>query len=344
VHTSSTQRLAPSTIDHFLAKQLDSLHLPGLSIAIINRGKIVYHRVLGVTNVATQTPVDMHSLFEAASLSKTAFTYLVLRLVDQGVLTLDTPLYHYLPYPDLAYDERYKLITARMVLSHTTGLPNWRTSERADSSRQLPAGALFLKFTPGTRFSYSGEGYYYLAQVLAKRTNRTLQTLDGLFQQEVARPLHLPYAWFSSNAFISQHKVTGHLNGQPLKRWPASLPGQDSTWFGAAGGLHTEAVSYARLLIALMKGQGLTKASAHELVTAQVSLPVDADGVTAWGLGVAIRPTADGTNYLHSGNNGNFQAFYSFTPSHKRGYVFFTNCDKGAIFNDRLATFFVTGK
>lgn len=101
-------------MDKYICSQMDSLKLPGLSIAIINDAKIVYHRTFGVTNVETNGTVSDETLFDTGSLSKTPFTYLVMKLVDQGILNLDQPLYTYLPYPDIAYDERYKLITARM--------------------------------------------------------------------------------------------------------------------------------------------------------------------------------------------------------------------------------------
>lgn len=346
IKTLNGNLITSAALDQFLTRQLDSLGLPSLSIALIDKGKIVYHRTIGVTNLISPIPVDNQSIYEAASLSKPVFAYFVLRLVDQGVLTLDTPLYRYRSNPDLAYDERYKLITARMVLSHTSGLPNWRTSDLADSSRHIKAGTLYLKFQPGTQFSYSGEGYYYLAQVLAQLTKHTLRTLDPLFQEEVVKPLGLSYAWFSSNPFISQHKVTGHIQGHPVKRWPSSLPHQDSTWFGAAGGLHTESLSYAQFLIALMKGEGLSPASAAALFTSQVALPSDGDwdGDTGWGLGVAIRPTAYGTDYEHRGNNGNFQSYFRINKVQQSGYVFFVNCDQGASFNKRLATFFLRGQ
>jgi CubicO group peptidase (beta-lactamase class C family) len=69
--------------------------------------------------------VNDQTLFEAASVSKPIFAYFVMRMVEKGLLNLDTPLYKYLPYPDIEHDDRYKLITARMVLNHTTGFPNW---------------------------------------------------------------------------------------------------------------------------------------------------------------------------------------------------------------------------
>lgn len=346
VATLNGNTTSPEAIDRFLATQVGTGMLPGLSIAIINNGKIVYHRAIGSGNLETLQPVNDESIFEAASLSKTVFSYFVLRLVNQGLLDLDTPLSKYLPYDDVSADERYKLITARMVLSHTSGLPNWRTSDFADSALHIPKGVLYLKFKPGSKYAYSGEGYYYLSKVIANLTKNDLTTLDILFQKEVSVPLGLAHAWFSSNPFITRNKVTGYMNGQAIYRWPGSLPKQDSTWFGAAGGFHTEAVSYANFLIALMKGKGLTKKTANELFNLQVTLPAseDFDGDTGWGLGIGIRPGYQGTDYNHRGNNGNFQSYFRINRVQQSGYVFFTNCNKGGDFNERLEKFFLTGK
>jgi len=144
INTVSGKKITTEAMDQFLKNQMDSLELPGLSIAIINDGKIVYHRALGVTNANTKEKADFchiplsgpnankneqmdeYSIFEAGSLSKPLFAYFVMRMVDKGLLSLDTPLYKYLLYPDIAQDERYKFITARMVLCHTSGFPNWR--------------------------------------------------------------------------------------------------------------------------------------------------------------------------------------------------------------------------
>lgn len=332
-------------LDQFLNRQLNLTGIPSLSMAVINNGKIVYHRAIGVTDLVTRRPVNNESVFEAASLSKTAFTYFVLRLVDKGILSLDTPLYHYMVYPDIARDERYKLITARMVLSHTTGFPNWRR-DLADTSMHVNTGDLYLKFSPGTRFSYSGEGYYYLAQVIAHLTQHTLQSLDRLFQQEVSIPLGLKHAWFSTNTLITQHKVTGYLNGKAVKQWPGSIANQDSTWFGAAGGLHTEAVSYAQLLIAIMNGKGLTKKSSAELFRSQVVLPKDEDhdGDTDWGLGIAISPGKNNLHYNHKGNNGNFQSYFVLNRNTKNGYVVFLSSNQADVFFPQLEKFFLTGQ
>ena len=345
IKTLNGRTFSKADLDLFLEVQIGKTNLPGLSIAVINDGKIVYHRALGTGDIKTQAPVNDQSIFEAASLSKTVFSYFVLRLVDQGILKLDVPLYRYFPYQDIAADERYKLITARMVLDHTSGLPNWRTSDFADSARHIPKGELYLKFRPGTNYAYSGEGYYYLSKVIAKLTYNDLKSLDSLFQKEVSKPLGLSKGWFSSNPLITSHKVTGYRNGKAIHRWPGSLPLQDSTWFGAAGGFHTEAVNYADFLIAMIKGKGLKKSTAKEMFKQQVKLPAGEhfDGDTGWGLGIGIRPGSRGTDYNHRGNNGNFQSYYRINRELQSGYVFFTNSNCGGDFNERLEEFFLKG-
>ncbi|WGQ11397.1 serine hydrolase domain-containing protein [Pedobacter gandavensis] len=116
LQTLSGAKIKVADLDKFIKHQMDSLDLPGLSFALINNGKVVYHRSLGVTNIETKEKVNANSIFEAASLSKTLFAYFVLKKVDQHKLNLDTPLYRYLPYADIAKDERYKLITLLLPL------------------------------------------------------------------------------------------------------------------------------------------------------------------------------------------------------------------------------------
>ena len=102
------------SMDAFLEGQMKTLQVPGLSIAIINQGEVVYHRTMGYADLKQNKPVNKRTIFEGASLSKPLFGYFAVGLVEEGLLDLDTPLYQYLPYADIAYDERYKKITARL--------------------------------------------------------------------------------------------------------------------------------------------------------------------------------------------------------------------------------------
>ena len=129
-------------------------------MAVIRDGEIFWSGSFGVRNRETNESVDKNTIFEAASLTKTITTAAALKLVERGELDLDKSLAEYLPYPKLAGDERYKKITARHVLTHTTGLPNWGNK---------------LIREPGELYAYSGEGFLYLGRTIAKITGMSLE-------------------------------------------------------------------------------------------------------------------------------------------------------------------------
>jgi CubicO group peptidase (beta-lactamase class C family) len=319
-------------MDEFLKTNMDSFGLPGVSIAIINDSKLVYHRSMGVVNIDTKERLSGNTLFDAGSLTKTPFTYLVMKMVDQGLLKLDQPLYTYLPYPDIAHDERYKLITARMVLSHTTGFPNWRFQNKEP--------ILDIKFTPGTKVSYSGEGFVYLAKVIAHLKNIPVKGLEQLFQEEVARPLGMKYAYLSWNDNIATHRAAGHVDGKVAEGWGITASKPD---FNPAHSLQTEAVSYARFLIGMIEGKGLKKETHNEMLRVQKSDKLEVGNIP-WCLGIQSRTSPYGRVYEHNGSNWNFTCNYFFNKDKKFGYVFFTNSDKALIFNQKLEGYLTNKK
>ena len=140
-------------------------NLPGLQVARVEDGTVVEDFALGVVEAEGEVPITASTVFEAASLSKPVTAYVAFRLVDRGELDLDTPLWEILEYPRLAHDGRARTITPRMVLSHTTGLPNWGGTP------------LELIEEPGEAWGYSGEGFVYLQRAMEKLTGRSLQEL-----------------------------------------------------------------------------------------------------------------------------------------------------------------------
>lgn len=328
--TLSGKELTVAEVDGFLNSQMNSLGLPGLSIAIINDAHVVYYRVLGITNVETKQKVTEDTLFDAGSMSKTPFTLLVMKTVEQGTLSLDQPLYTYLPNLDIAYDDRYKLITARMVLSHTSGLPNWRFLNKD--------GKLDIKFTPGTQYLYSGEGFQYLADVVAHLKNLQKNGLQELFEKEVATPLGMQQAHYVWNDYVAKHKATGHVDGKVSWGWGMSVEKPD---FAAAYSLQTEAMSYSKLLIAMIREEGLKKKTYDTMLKAQVKTPTDS---VSYGLGIMVKPSEFGNEYMHDGYDRNFYSAFMFNKDHRFGYVFFTNCgENGADFNKKLEPFLTNG-
>ena len=349
IEAASGRTLAVAEVDQFVADQMAALGVPGLSIAVVNDGRVVYHRALGAAEVGTDRPVTEASVFEAASLSKPVFAYFVLRLVDEGTLDLDVPLHTYLPFPELADDRRYERVTARMVLDHTTGFPNWRWFDPAPDSSGIERGTMYVKADPGT-FTYSGEAYHYLARVVAHLTGTDLSTLDDLMDREVAAPLGIDDFFWTWDDDLAERKVAGHEEGRSVgRRWPRSFPDDDSTRVGVAGRLHTEALGYARFLVALMDGEGLSPASRDAMLSPQSRVPegsydYEHNGLRSWGLGVGMGPTPYGTCYEHGGNNGGFQSGFAFFRDRRVGYVLMTNGDRGAELNDRVRAFLTEGE
>src|SRR5690606_35723655 len=129
------------------------------------------------------------TLFEAPSPSKPVFAYFDLGLARQRVFDLDHALSTYWTHPELRADPGHERITARMLLTHTSGLPNWRAET---------GGKLALSFEPGTAFQYSGEGYEYLRGAIQKQLGLDDAALQALFDEQVTQAIgagFMKYTW-----------------------------------------------------------------------------------------------------------------------------------------------------
>lgn len=330
--------ISKSKIETFIKHQMGSLNMPGLSIAFINDDKIVYHNALGVKNIETQEKVDFSTIFDAASMSKTVFSFFALKMVDEGLLGLDIPLYTYMEYPDIAYDERYKSITARMVLSHTSGFPNWRFID--GKGNYNPENKLTIQFQPGTKFQYSGEGYEYLANVIAHLKGVNKNALQGLIKKELFEPLEMGNSSYVWNAYLEKHSVDGHFKGKLNSGYSSNEKNPD---FKASASLQTESKEFARFLIAIINNKILSEKSYEALLKIQsVSPATKKSKVHKYGLGIVIEESAYGTNYSHGGDNLSNTALYMFNKEKKVGYVFFTNSENKDSFNENLLGFLLS--
>ncbi len=174
--------ISAAEIDGTMTQLMKAAEVTGAGIAILNHGKVAYVKAYGFRDKEKNLPLTVNSVMSAASISKVAFAYLAVELVDDGVLDLDKPVYQYLPkplpeypkYADLANDPRYKRITARMLLSHTSGFANWRWMEDDHKLR--------IHFEPGSRYAYSGEGIDLLQLEVETITKKPL---DQLMQERV---------------------------------------------------------------------------------------------------------------------------------------------------------------
>lgn len=186
-----------SRLEKLIPQLMKEGDVPGLSVLVIRDRRVFWQGEFGVANADTKQPVTNNTIFEAASLSKPVFAYAILKLVDSGKLDLDTPLVKYLPGAYVEADERLNQITARHVLTHRTGFPNWRPR----------GGALKIHFAPGEKFSYSGEGFVYLQKVVEHLTGLPV---DTFMKKVVFDPLGMANSSYIWQERYAPLKAFGH--------------------------------------------------------------------------------------------------------------------------------------
>ena len=276
--------------------------VPGLSMAVIRDRQAAALTAVGVRNVQGGAAVDQQTIFSAASLSKPLFAYAVLQLVDAGKLALDTPLSLHVP-DYVADDPPAAAITVRHVLSHTSGLPNWRSVD-------LP---LKTGFRRGERFSYSGEGFVWLQRVVEAVTG---ESLDTTLRRLVFEPLGMnrsSYVW--QPAFDANCAAPHDAEMAPGAMYMPSVP-------NTAASLLTTADDFARFLQAVLSGERLQLATARRWLEPQVHM---SDAEIAWGLGWGLEPKS-GTFFQWGDNDrGRFKAFAIGSLQQRCATVVLTN-------------------
>ena len=299
-------------------------------MALIADAKLYWRGAFGVKDLDSKIPVRPDTIFEAASVSKTVFAYVVMKLYEKGVLDLDTPLTKYTPDLIIKGDSRLDLITARRVLSHTTGFQNWRSTKEP----------LTIHFTPGERWSYSGEGYSYLQSVvthLAGHVNpndcKTFE--DGAkvcatdFDAYMKANLLAPFGMRSSGYLYREGMARPHdRKGTMIADRKATAV--EAARYGSAGGLHTTPSDYAKFLIEVIKPKPsdtyrLNAASLREMLRPQIKV----SNSLSWGLGWAIEHTKAGDLIAHSGDNPGFKALVAASVQRQSGFIIMTNGDAG---------------
>jgi len=313
-------RATVEKLQNLLPDLMHKAVIPGLSIALIRDGKTYWVHAFGIRNTQTGEPVTVETTFEAAALSKPVVAFGVRKLVDEGKLDLDKPLSDYLPKPYIEGDPRLNKITARLVLSHRSGFPNWRGSK-----------PLSIHFTPGERFSYSGEGFVYLAKVVEQITGRPL---NDFMTETVFIPLGMTSSSYIWRSDYDARTATGHnADGDPEEKWKPNDP-------NPAASLQTTAKDYALFVEAVLRGTGLRPGTVKEMETPQIAVdpdcvscmektPAQLSKAVFWGLGWGIERTAAGDAIWHWGDNGVFKCMVLAYPKRKFGVAMFANSDNG---------------
>lgn len=311
-----------AAIDAEVNKTMTATHAKGMAVAVVDRGKVGYVHAYGVRNKAGD-PLTADTVMYGASLTKTVFAYTVMQLVDQGKLTLDTPLRgdldkplptygpdpvfpdKYGPYKDLANDPRWEKITPRMCLTHSTGFHNFWFIDADEKLR--------IHFDPGTRYSYSGEGMILLQFIIEHGRKAQGLGLDvgDLTQTNFSRlgMTHTSLMWrkdFAANladGWNDKGEVQPHDERSKVR---------------AAGSMDTTISDFSKFATALVRGDGLSPAARAEITKPQLhittahqfppfgkELPREQQRKDLYaGLGVVVFDGPQGHGFFKGGHDG----------------------------------------
>jgi CubicO group peptidase (beta-lactamase class C family) len=310
-------KISVDQIDKTVKHLMDTANIQGLGLAILNNKKAVFIKSYGYKNKPKNELLDTASIMYGASLSKAVFGYLTMKLVQEKVLDLDKPLYQYLSKPiaeyeyfsDLKTDDRWKLITARMCLSHTTGLPNVRWFHPTTGVEDT-LGVMKIYFEPGTKYAYSGEGFKLLQLVEEEITKKPI---DELAVEKIFNPIGMTrtgYVWH--NSFGDDNVAVGHMNNGDIDKK------RKRTEAVAGGSLVTTIADYSKFIEHIMKVKGLTNKLFKEMISPQINIhsitqfpPLTSETTTendaihlSYGLGWGLLDCPNGKAFFKEGNGG----------------------------------------
>jgi len=337
--TSITESDLTARIEDLVKKA----NVHGLAISVFNDREVVYSRTFGVRRTDTKEPLRADTVFYGASLSKAVFGVLVMRLVEEDVIDLDTPLHKYLDKPigaleasrpkawhedlkELASDPRHLKITARMCLAHTTGLPNWRWFEEDRKLR--------IKFEPGTRYSYSGEGLTFLQVVLERLTKRPLEELA---REKIFIPYGMTTSSYTWQARFEENFCHGHDEaGKVFEKDKDNAARSAST-------LETTLEDYTRFLRAVLHRQGLREPRWKEMFSSQIRIeskrqfgPLSAETSRAneairlsYGLAWGVLQSPHGPGVFKEGHGDGFEHYSILFPERGIGVLIMANSANG---------------
>jgi CubicO group peptidase (beta-lactamase class C family) len=327
-------QISPQRIDATVARTMKEARVTGVGIAIFDQGKIAYLKAYGFRDVAKHLPLTPDSLMTAASLTKSAFATMVMQLVQKHVIDLDKPVYEYLPkplpeypkYTDLAADSRYKQITMRMLLDHTSGFPNWR--QFTDDKK------LSINFLPGSRYAYSGEGIA-LAQMVVETV--TQMSINELMTEHIFGPAGMKRTSMIWEARFEDDFANGY------DEQGNSLGPQRRKTGKAAGGMQTTLRDYAHFVQAVLSGELLDARGRQMMFSPQIQIvskhefPSLAAETTqenqaihlSYGLGWGLYRTKYGEAFFKEGHDEGWRHYVVCFDGPKTGILIMTNSSNG---------------
>jgi len=257
------QPVSAERIDAEAKRMMAAAKVQGLAMAVIDDGQAVFVRSWGRRNVEKALPLETDTIMYGASLTKFAFAYMVMQLVEEGKIVLDRSIAGYLPRPLPEYefyqalkgDERWRKLTPRILLSHTTGLANFAFLE--------PDQKMRFHFEPGSRYAYSGDGYILLQFVL--EAGLGLKVGDEM-QRRVFDRFGMTRTSMMWRPDFAENLADGYgIDGAFAAHDQRSRP-------RAAGSMDTTIADFAKFLAGFVRGEGLIAKSRAEMLEPYIAI------------------------------------------------------------------------
>lgn len=298
-------------IDNLITNEwLEQKSIPSVAIGFIENEQIVQTSVFGKSEKGKNAPLN--TIWNVASLTKPITALVALKFVDKGLLNLEEPVFKYFVEEDIKDDPRYKKLTLRIILSHQTGLPNWRGENKE--------GKLKFEFEPGEKYQYSGEGYDILRKTLESKFDKSIQQLA---EELIFAPLKM-----TSTSFV----WTEEIDKKPIAKWynPNGELYELDKFYKANGAdnLLTTIEDYSKFVLYILQGAELSDELQKELVADQLRV----SSLKHFGLGWWIDENINENNdyaLVHGGDDIGVHCIAFVLPNSKKGLVIFTNCDNG---------------
>ena len=306
-----------SVLTHQTLHKIARSKTPAIQIAYLDGDKVEHYNY-GYKDVLAKDPIDSETVFQAASLSKIVATYAFLILADKGLLDLDKQLWEYVEYDRLKNEQYKELMTARYVLTHQTGLPNWASPRGSE---------LKARFKPGTDYRYSGEAYNYL-QLVAERI--TGKSLNEICEEYIFKPFGMEKSRYVFTEELGENIAIGHrdmVSRDRVRKFSKA---------SSAHTLYTTADEYMKFVIeGVLNGKGLSEEMHKEFLTPKIATAAkgkekEKDEYVKCCFGIRSMDNEAGRYYWHTGSNGEgFQCVFLVHPEPKKAITVFTNSNTG---------------
>jgi len=313
-------------VDSIVINKMNEYNIPGLSIGLVRNDSVIYTKGYGVRNIEKNNPVSEHTIFHTASVSKLFTSSAILKLTNDGLLSLDDKLYKVIP--ELQFeDERIKKISIKDLLNHTSGLPDvknyhWENNNQSNTSLKEYVASLNLKLEsePSLTYSYSNLGYNLLGYVIEKKTK---SSFEDYLKNNILNPSGMVSSdfryFYIHDSLISSPHTKNKIIGNVYERDTYPYTREHA----ASSTLNASAIELSKWMIHFLKE------SKRNAPTNKYSLTLKPTSAKFSQIGLGFQQYQFDLKHAvgHYGGDKGFRSFLMMIPEENIGLVVLGNCD-----------------